>query len=284
MTALLMDGRELAATVRAVVAEDAAALDGVCLATILVGDDPASQVYIAAKHRAAAEAGIEARDHRLPAGATESDVLELVEALNADDTVDGLLVQLPLPESIDDTRVTRAVLPIKDVDGFHPVNAGHLAQGTPLHVPATPLGCMALLAAAGIEPAGKNAVVIGRSAIVGRPMAALLVQANATVTICHSRTIDLAEHVRMADIVVAAVGQPGLVTPGMVRRGATVLDVGMNRTESGLVGDVAPGVADIAGHLTPVPGGVGPMTIAMLLQSTIKAARFRRGILAFADV
>jgi methylenetetrahydrofolate dehydrogenase (NADP+) / methenyltetrahydrofolate cyclohydrolase len=284
VTAVLLDGRALAAEIRAIAAEDAAALGGICLATIFVGDDPASQVYIAAKHRAAAEAGIESKDHRLPPTASESDVLELVEALNADDAVDGLLVQLPLPVGIDETRVTHAVLPVKDVDGFHPVNAGHLALGSPRHVSATPLGCMALLAAAGIDPAGKDAVVIGRSVIVGRPMAALLIQANATVTVCHSRTTNLADHVRGAEIVVAAVGSPGLVTPAMVRPGAAVLDVGMNRLDGALVGDVDPAVADVAGYLTPVPGGVGPMTIAMLLQSTVKAARFRRGLLAFADV
>jgi methylenetetrahydrofolate dehydrogenase (NADP+) / methenyltetrahydrofolate cyclohydrolase len=284
MAAVLLDGRALAADIRAAVAEEAAALGGVCLATILVGDDPASQLYIAAKHRAAAEAGIETRDHRLPAGVSESHVLDLVEMLNSDDSVDGLLVQLPLPAGVDGTRVTHAVQPVKDVDGFHPLNAGHLALGTPLHVSATPLGCMALLGAAGVDPAGKGAVVVGRSVIVGKPMASLLVQANATVTICHSRTTDLGHHVRNAEIVVAAAGRPGLITAAMVRPGAVVLDVGMNRTDAGLVGDVDPDVADVAAFLTPVPGGVGPMTIAMLLQSTVKAARFRRGILAFADV
>ena len=276
-----MDGKALAARIRADVAREVEELGHVGLATVLVGDDPASHVYISGKHRAATEAGIEARDIRLPEDTSEADVLALVDELNADDAVDGILVQLPLPGQIDEPRVTYAVAPHKDVDGFHPVNAGNLYLGTPLHVPATPAGCMRLLAEHGIDPAGKEAVVIGRSEIVGRPAAMLLLQANATVTICHSRTADLGAEVRRADIVVAAVGRPGIVTADMVKPGAAVLDVGLTRTDEGIRGDVDPGVADVAGHLTPMPGGTGPMTIALLLESAVKAARYRRGILAY---
>ena len=276
-----MDGKALAARIRDDVATEVAELGHVGLATVLVGDDPASDVYITHKHRAATEAGIDARDIRLPADTLEEDVLALVAELNADDEIDGVLVQVPLPAHIDETRVTYAVAPVKDVDGFHPVNAGNLYLGTPLHVPATPAGCMELLAAYDVDPTGREAVVIGRSEIVGRPVAMLLLQASATVTICHSRTADLAAQVRRADIVVAAVGVPGIVTPEMVKPGATVLDVGLTRTEDGIRGDVDPAVADVAGLLTPMPGGVGPMTIAMLLRSAVKAARYRRRILAY---
>jgi methylenetetrahydrofolate dehydrogenase (NADP+)/methenyltetrahydrofolate cyclohydrolase len=276
-----MDGKALAARIRADVAREVEQLGHVGLATVLVGDDPASHVYISGKHKAATEAGIEARDIRLPDDVSEADVLALVAELNADDGVDGILVQLPLPGQIDETRVTYAVAPHKDVDGFHPVNAGNLYLGTPLHVPATPAGCMRLLVEHGIDPAGKEAVVIGRSEIVGRPAAMLLLQANATVTICHSRTADLGAEVRRADILVAAVGRPGIVTADMVKPGAAVLDVGLTRTDEGIRGDVDPGVADVAGHLTPMPGGTGPMTIALLLESAVRAARYRRGILAY---
>ena len=276
-----MDGKALAARIRDDVATEVAELGHVGLATVLVGDDPASDVYITHKHRAATEAGIDARDIRLRADVPEEDVLALVAELNADDEIDGVLVQVPLPAHIDETRVTYAVAPVKDVDGFHPVNAGNLYLGTPLHVPATPAGCMELLAAYDVDPTGREAVVLGRSEIVGRPVAMLLLQASATVTICHSRTADLAAQVRRADIVVAAVGVPGIVTPEMVKPGATVLDVGLTRTEDGIRGDVDPAVADIAGLLTPMPGGVGPMTIAMLLRSAVKAARYRRRILAY---
>jgi methylenetetrahydrofolate dehydrogenase (NADP+)/methenyltetrahydrofolate cyclohydrolase len=276
-----MDGKALSERIRGEVARDIAELGHVGLATVLVGDDPASDVYIKLKQRAAAEAGIEARDIRLDASTSEEDVLALVDDLNRDDDVDGILVQLPLPSQIDETKVTYAVAPHKDVDGFHPVNAGNLYLGTPLHVPATPAGCMALLAEYGVDPKGTNAVVIGRSEIVGRPAAMLLLQAHATVTICHSRTADLGAEVRRADIVVAAVGVPGIVTPDMVKPGAAVLDVGLTRTEEGIRGDVDPAAADVAGFLTPMPGGTGPMTIALLLESAVKAARYRRGILAY---
>lgn len=281
MTAQLLDGRALAATVRERVAADVAELGHVGLATVLVGDDPASHLYIGSKHKAATTAGIDTRDHRLPADTPEAEVLDLVRRLNEDDEVDGILVQLPLPDGVDEVTVTHAVAPIKDVDGFHPVNAGHLYLGTPLHVPATPWGCMELLHANGIEVARREAVVIGRSEIVGKPMAMMLLAEHATVTLCHSRTQDLAAHVGRADIVVAAVGRADLVTPGMVKAGAAVVDVGQNPTDDGLRGDVDPAVAEVAGWITPVPGGVGPMTIAMLLASAVKAARYRRGILAF---
>jgi len=277
MTAIRMDGRALAAKLRAEVADDVRELgEPVCLATILVGDDPASHVYVGKKHEASHEAGIESRDHRLAEDTPESDVLDLVAELNADEDVDGILVQLPLPAHMDEPGVTRSVDPAKDVDGFHPLNAGRLFLGKPLHVPATPLGIMALLAEYEVELEGRRAVVIGRSEIVGKPVAMLLLAKHATVTICHSRTRDLAEHTRAADILVAAVGRPGLVTPDMVKPGAVVVDVGVNRNESGLVGDVDPAVAEVAGLLSPVPGGVGPMTIAMLLRNTLSAARYRR--------
>jgi len=271
-----MDGKGLAARIREEVAREVEAFPRpIGLATVLVGDDPASDVYIRMKHKATVEVGIEAHDLRLPTETTEDDLLAFVRELNSDDAIDGILVQLPLPEQIDEGRVIRAVDPVKDVDGFHPVNAGLLLAGTPGHVPGTPLGVLALLDEYGVELKGANAVVIGRSDIVGKPVALLLLHRHATVTICHSRTRDLAAETARADVVVAAVGVPGIVTPEMVRPGAAVVDVGINRTENGLVGDVDPAVAERAGLLTPVPGGVGPMTIAMLLRSTIRAARYR---------
>ena len=277
MSAVRIDGKALAAKVRAQVAEDVKAFgEPVCLATILVGDDPASHVYVGNKHKASHEAGIESRDHRFSSDTSESEILDLVAELNADDVVDGILVQLPLPEHMDEPKVLRSVDPAKDVDGFHPQNAGLLFLGEPFLVPATPSGVMVMLTEHGIELKGKEAVVIGRSEIVGKPMSMLLLAEHATVTICHSRTANLAAHARRADILVAAVGRPGLVTPEMVKPGATVIDVGVNRTESGLVGDVDPAVFDVAGLMTPVPGGVGPMTIAMLLRNTLTAAQHRR--------
>jgi methylenetetrahydrofolate dehydrogenase (NADP+) / methenyltetrahydrofolate cyclohydrolase len=279
-----MLGADLAARIKSDVEREAAALGGVCLATVLAGDDPASHVYIGLKHQAAEQVGIESRDHRLPADATEAEVLELVEELNADEDVDGILVQLPLPAGMDEVLVTHAVAPVKDVDGFHPVNAGNLLLDTPLHTPATAAGCMELLREYEVPLEGRDAVVVGRSEIVGKPMAVLLLAANATVTICHSRTADLASHTRRADVLVAAVGRPRLISPEMVKPGAAVVDVGINRLDGRLVGDVDPRVADVAGWMTPVPGGVGPMTIALLLRSTLQAARFRRGLLAFPGV
>jgi methylenetetrahydrofolate dehydrogenase (NADP+) / methenyltetrahydrofolate cyclohydrolase len=278
MTAVRIDGKELAAKVRAQVAEDVEAYGKpVCLATILVGDDPASHVYVGSKHKASHEAGIDSRDHRFPSDTAQDTVLELIAELNADDEVDGILVQLPLPEHVDEPLVLRSVDPAKDVDGFHPLNAGRLFIGEPFLVPATPSGVMVMLDEHGIALEGAEAVVIGRSEIVGKPMAALLLARHATVTICHSRTADLAFHTRRADVLVAAVGRAGLVTPDMVKPGATVIDVGVNRTDEGrLVGDVDPAVFEVAGHMTPVPGGVGPMTIAMLLRNTLTASQHRR--------
>ncbi len=276
MAATLMDGKALAERIRAEVAAEVAAFPRpIGLATVLVGDDPASDVYIRMKHKATLEVGIEARDLRLPQETSEAQLLELVVELNGDDAIDGILVQLPLPGQIDEGRVIRAVDPVKDVDGFHPVNAGLLLAGNPGHVPGTPLGVLALLDAYEVELKGANAVVIGRSDIVGKPAALLLLHRHATVTICHSRTRDLAAETSRADVVVAAVGVPGVVTPAMVKAGAAIVDVGINRTENGLVGDVDPAVSERAGFLTPVPGGVGPMTIAMLLRSTVRAARYR---------
>ena len=281
VTATLMDGKALAARIRAEVAREVAAFPGpIGLATVLVGDDPASEVYIRLKHKATLEVGIEARDLRLPASTSEEELLSLVAELNADAAIDGILVQLPLPDGLDEGRVINAIDPVKDVDGIHPVNAGLLLAGTPAHVPGTPLGVLALLDEYGVELKGADAVVIGRSNIVGKPAALLLLHRHATVTICHSRTRDLAAVISRADVIVAAVGVPGLVKAEMVKDGAAVIDVGITRTEDGLVGDVSPDVAARAGLLTPVPGGVGPMTIAMLLKSTVRAARYRRKELA----
>ena len=276
-----MDGAALAARIRAEVAAEAAELGALGLATVLVGDDPASQIYIGRKHEAAREAGIEPHDHHLPAETSEADVLRLVAELNADDSVDGILVQLPLPGHVDESVVLRSVAPVKDVDGFHPANAGQLYLDEPTFVPATPLGIMALLEEYKVSLEGARAVVVGRSTIVGKPTALLLLRANATVTICHSRTADLARHAVEADVLVAAVGRAGIVSAEMVKTGAVVIDVGVNRTEDGLRGDVDPAAAERAGLITPVPGGVGPMTIAMLLRNTVKAARYRTGQLAF---
>ncbi len=277
MTAVRIDGKALALKVRAEIADDVRAFgEPVCLATILVGDDPASHVYVGAKHKASHEAGIESRDHRFPSDTAESEILDLIAELNADDDVDGILVQLPLPEHMDEPKVLRSVDPAKDVDGFHPQNAGLLFLGEPFLVPATPSGVMVMLAEHGVELKGKEAVVVGRSEIVGKPMAMLLLEEHATVTICHSRTANLPEHTRRADILVAAVGRPGMITPEMVKPGATVIDVGITRTDAGLVGDVDTAVFDVAGIMTPVPGGVGPMTIALLLRNTLTAAQHRR--------
>ena len=281
MTATLMDGRALAAKVRAEVADAVGKLGSLRLATVLVGDDPASHLYISRKHEAARAVGIEPLDHRLPATVPAADVLELISGLNADDSVDGILVQAPLPPHLDEAAAIAAVAPVKDVDGFHPTNAGLLYLGRNAHVPATPLGVMRLLGEYRVPAAGARAVVVGRSPIVGKPMAMLLLQASATVTLCHSRTEELERHTLDADVVVAAAGIPGLISADMVKQGAAVVDVGQNRTEAGLVGDVDPGAADVAAYLTPVPGGVGPMTVAMLLANTVRAAKYRRGLLAF---
>ncbi len=248
------------------------------LAVVLVGDDPASAVYVRAKDRAAAAAGIAARTLRHPADLTEADLLRVVAGLNADPEVDGILVQLPLPPGIRARAVIEAIDPAKDVDGFHPVNVGRLQDGQATLVPCTPRGCMRLIELAGVTTRGARAVVLGRSAIVGKPVAALLTAADATVTLAHSRTPDLAAECRRAGIVVAAVGRPGLVRGDWIAPGATVIDVGINRLADGaLVGDVAFDEAvAVAGAITPVPGGVGPMTIACLLENTLMAAEARR--------
>src|ERR671937_1003620 len=281
MTATTIDGTALAERVRAEVKEDVAGVGEVGLATVLVGDDPASHVYIRIKHRTAQEVGIRTIDRRLPQETSEDEVLELVSELNEDDSIDGILVQPPPPPQIDEARVMRTIDAMKDVDGLHPFNAGQLFFGRRTFVGATPLGIMRLLEEYGIPVAEKRAVVVGRSLIVGRPSAMLLLHANATVTICHSRTEELARHTLDADILVAAVGHLALITADMVKQGAAVIDVGMNRTDDGLFGDVDPGVADVAAFLTPVPGGVGPMTIACLLENAVTAARYRNGALAF---
>jgi methylenetetrahydrofolate dehydrogenase (NADP+) / methenyltetrahydrofolate cyclohydrolase len=276
-----MDGAALARRLREEVKHEVGELGQVGLATVLVGDDPASDVYIRLKHKASDAAGIAAVDYRLPAETTEEELVDLVQELNEDDSIDGILVQTPLPDQIDEAHVMRVLDPMKDVDGLHPFNAGQLYLGHETLVPATPLGVMHLLEEYRIPIAGARAVVVGRSALVGKPMALLLLQANATVTICHSRTQDLTRHTLDADLLVAAVGVPGVITADMVKQGATVIDVGITRTEAGLVGDVEADVAEEAAFLTPVPGGVGPMTIAALLGNTVRAARYRRGQLAF---
>jgi methylenetetrahydrofolate dehydrogenase (NADP+) / methenyltetrahydrofolate cyclohydrolase len=276
MPARLMDGKTLAERIRADVTAEVRDVGDVGLTTVLVGDDPASEIYIKRKQDAAKEVGILARDYRLAETTTEQELLELVDQLNRDDAVDGILVQLPLPSHIDEQRVVDAVEPAKDVDGFHPINAGRLFLGQEGLVAATPSGIMTLLEEYNVPLSGARAVVVGRSTIVGKPVALLLLAQNATVTICHSRTADLAAQTREADVLVVAVGRPKLISPEMVKAGATVIDVGMNRTPDGLSGDVDPGVADVAGLMTPVPGGVGPMTIASLLRNTVKAARRRR--------
>jgi methylenetetrahydrofolate dehydrogenase (NADP+)/methenyltetrahydrofolate cyclohydrolase len=276
MAARLMDGKGLAERIRAEVATELQELGEVGLTTILVGDDPASDIYIRRKQEAAKEVGIVARDFRLAEDTSEQELLGLIEQLNDDDAVDGILVQLPLPSHIDEQHALDVVDPAKDVDGFHPVNAGRLFLGQEGLVAATPTGIMTLLEEYEVPLVGARAVVVGRSNIVGKPVALLLLAQHATVTICHSRTADLPAQTREADVLVVAVGQPGLISPEMVKEGATVIDVGMNRTPEGLRGDVDPVVAERAGLMTPVPGGVGPMTIASLLRNTVRAARIRR--------
>ena len=289
--AALIDGKAFAANLRArigALAADFARATGrrPGLAVVLGGEDPASQVYVGAKARACEEAGIASFEHRLPAETSEAELLALVERLNRDDTVDGILVQMPLPNGLDEQAVIAAISPDKDVDGFHVINAGRLSVGQPGFVPCTPLGCIILLKDRLGDLSGLEAVVIGRSNIVGKPMAQLLVDANATVTVAHSRTKNLAEVVRRADIVVAAVGRPEMVRADWIKPGATVIDVGINRLpptdekpKGRLVGDVAfAEVSAVAGAITPVPGGVGPMTIAVLLRNTLVAAHGHAGL------
>ena len=281
MAATVIDGKAVAASVRERVrseVENLAARLGrpPGLATVLVGDDPASSIYVRRKHEASDEVGIRSFDHKPEASISQADLLDLLGELNDSDEVDGILVQLPLPEPLDADAVIEALDPAKDVDGLTPTNAGRLARGEPALVPATPQGVMELLASAGVDPAGKESVIVGRSNLVGRPLFSLLLGANATVTVCHTRTRDLGEVCRRAEILVAAAGRPRLITADMIRPGATVIDVGTNRTDEGLVGDVDFEPAkQVAGAITPVPGGVGPMTIAMLLVNTVQAASAR---------
>ncbi len=281
MAATIIDGKAVAARVRADVAADVAAFTAEHgyppgLATILVGDDPASAVYVGGKQRTSAELGMVAMSETLPATASRDDVAAVIERLNADPRVHGILLQLPLPGGLSETELTGLIDPSKDVDGLTPVSAGLLALGRPGLRPCTPTGVMELLASVDAALEGAEAVVIGRSNLFGKPMAQLLLAANATVTICHSRTADLAGVCSRADVLIAAVGRPRLVTTDFVKPGAIVIDVGINRLESGLVGDVDfDPVSEVASAITPVPGGVGPMTIAMLLRNTLQAARAR---------
>lgn len=279
MPAQILDGKQIAAAVREEVKQEVARLkeQGVTpgLAVVLVGDDPASQVYVRNKHRACEEVGIYSEVHRLPAETTQPQLLDLIKQLNNDPRLHGILVQLPLPDHIDEKTVIDTIALEKDVDGFSPANVGNLVIGDKCFYPCTPHGCMVLLDKAGIDPKGKKAVVVGRSNIVGKPMAMMLLARHATVTICHSRTRNLAEECRQADILVAAVGKPEMITGDMIKEGAVVIDVGINRVgEKKLVGDVHfESAAQKASWITPVPGGVGPMTIAMLLKNTVEAAR-----------
>ena len=281
MKATLIDGKAIAAAVRADLAAEVESLKAAGtlpgLAVILVGEDPASQVYVRNKTRACAEVGIHAEEYRLPADTTEQELLALVAELNARADIDGILCQLPLPKPLDDAAVIAAIDPAKDVDAFSAVNVGHIMIGAYAFLPCTPAGVMELLHRSGVDVAGKRCVVIGRSNIVGKPMAMLLLHENGTVTVCHSRTQQLAAICREADILVAAVGRAKFVTADMVKDGAVVIDVGMNRDENGkLCGDVDfDAVAEVASLITPVPGGVGPMTIAMLLKNTVTAAKRR---------
>jgi len=281
MAARVIDGKAVSAAVRERVRVDVAAYveesgRTPTLATVIVGEDPASEVYVNMKHKACGEAGIGSVHHGLAAATSQEELLDLVRALNADDAVDGILVQLPVPAHIDSDAIVAAIDPGKDVDGLTPYNAGLLAHGTPDLVPCTPAGVMELLAHEWVELEGAEAVVVGRSKLVGVPVARLLLSANATVTICHSRTRDLDATCARADVLVAAVGVPRLLGAAAVKPGAVVIDVGVNRLEEGLVGDVDYEAArEVAGAITPVPGGVGPMTIAMLLVNTLRAARRR---------
>jgi len=290
VSAQILDGKTIAQQIKQELAEEVAEFIGdsavvPTLAAVLIGEDAASQVYVRNKRRGCGEVGIDSQLHTLPRETDEEELLTLIAKLNKSPEVHGILVQLPLPRQIDTTRVLDAISPWKDVDAFHPENVGRLAQGRPRFLPCTPHGVQQLLHRCQIPVAGKHVVIVGRSEIVGKPLALMLMQrdsslgpsaANASVTVCHSRSENLAAITRSADVLVAAVGQPGLITAQMVRPGSTVVDVGINRTEVGLVGDVDfPAVREIASHLTPVPGGVGPLTIAMLLRNTLTAAELQ---------
>ncbi len=284
MSATIIDGKAFAAGLRARIADGVTAFRAQAgrapgLAVVLVGEDPASNVYVRSKGKATREAGMESIEHRLPADVPAEDLLALVATLNADPAIDGILVQLPLPKHIDEQAVIAAIDPDKDVDGFHPINAGRLATGLPGFVPCTPFGCVMLLKSVLPSLSGLEAVVVGRSNIVGKPMAQLLLRESCTVTVVHSRTKDVPAHIRRADIVVAAVGIPEMIKGDWLKPGATVIDVGINRTDAGLVGDVDfASAVEAAGAITPVPGGVGPMTIACLLRNTLVSAGRREGI------
>jgi methylenetetrahydrofolate dehydrogenase (NADP+)/methenyltetrahydrofolate cyclohydrolase len=283
MPAKLLDGKKLAQEIRAELAEETIEFiqnNGVvpCLAAVLVGDDPASEVYVRNKRNACEAVGIDSQLHRLPVSTSSDELLRLVAKLNKDEAVHGILVQLPLPPQIDSNRVLLAINPAKDVDAFHPENVGRLVQGRPRFLPCTPQGVQQLLLRSGIGIAGQRVVVLGRSDIVGRPLSIMLSQrgpgGDATVTLCHSRTPNLASVTKTADILIVAIGKAKFVTADMVKPGAVVIDVGINRTESGLVGDVDfNAVREVAGAITPVPGGIGPLTIAMLLKNTLSAAQ-----------
>jgi methylenetetrahydrofolate dehydrogenase (NADP+)/methenyltetrahydrofolate cyclohydrolase len=283
LSARILDGKALARKIEVEIADNVVDfiqnnIVAPRLDVVLVGEDPASEVYVRGKRRACERVGIESKMHRLANGASQDELLTLIAKLNGDDAVHGILVQLPLPNQIDETAVLRAVNPSKDVDAFHPENVGRLVQGNPRFLPCTPQGIQQLLLREEIETAGRHVVVIGRSEIVGKPIANMLVQrgqgADATVTVCHSRTADLPAIASQADILIVAIGRPRFVTADMVKPGATVIDVGVNRTEDGLAGDVDfDSVREVAGAITPVPGGVGPLTIAMVLSNTLEAAR-----------
>jgi methylenetetrahydrofolate dehydrogenase (NADP+) / methenyltetrahydrofolate cyclohydrolase len=278
----IIDGKAIAAKLRGSIAAQTALLKekGIVpgLAVVLVGADPASQVYVSMKEKACADVGIFSEEHKLPAGTSEAELLQLIDRLNRDPKIDGILVQLPLPGQIDSDRVLEAISPLKDADGFHPYNVGRLVVGKPLFQPCTPYGIMVLLKESGVELAGKEVVVVGRSNIVGKPVALMCLQQNATVTLCHSKTRDLAAKVALADVLIAAVGVPEIIKGSWIKEGAVVIDVGVNRVgEKKLVGDVEFGPAcERASAITPVPGGVGPMTITMLLHNTLESAK-RRG-------
>jgi methylenetetrahydrofolate dehydrogenase (NADP+) / methenyltetrahydrofolate cyclohydrolase len=286
VTASILDGKTLSEQLRAEVARDVAEFTsqtGVtpCLAAVLAGEDPGSQVYVRNKQKACQQAGIASQHHRLAAESTTEEILTLIQRLNRDPAVHGILVQLPLPKQIDEKRVLESVSPIKDVDAFHPENVGRIVQGQPRFIPCTPHGIQQMLLRNNIPIAGANVVIVGRSDIVGKPMAILLMQrgpgGDATVTVCHSRTRDLAAVTRSADILIVAIGRPKFITADMVKPGAVVIDVGMNRLDTGLVGDVDfAAVREVAGRITPVPGGVGLLTVAMLLHNTLAAARLQR--------
>lgn len=278
MAAQIIDGKQVAAQIRGQLAEEIKGLkkEGLTpgLAVVLVGDDPASRVYVNMKKKACAEIGVYSREYGLAKETTQEELLDLIGELNRDPQIHGILVQLPLPDHLDEHQVLEAISPDKDVDGFHPVNVGRLVTGQPCLKPCTPAGIIELIDRTGLELKGKEAVVVGRSNIVGKPVALLLLSRHATVTICHSRTQNLDEVCRRADVLVVAVGRPEMVKGDWIKPGAVVIDVGTNRLEKGLVGDVEFAAAkETAGHITPVPGGVGPMTIAMLMKNTVEAAR-----------